>query len=383
MANKLYEETHIQAIANSIRGKTGKTDTMTVEEMSGEIDGITGGGGNLQEKTIYTNGEYLPDENYDGFSKVTVLAEGADSTLPVAEESSFGGEATGSGKFYYNGVLLPEIPSDVLAEYPYCWIRNNTTSGYYDLFFSTERFYLVKSDSVSGSGLTKPWYRIEISNYESATEWTYYNDSTANLGIGSDRTVMWSNHDIYQVSNSIPVIYFEATELMPEVQDASWYQITGNTLNGFADEAIRIDGEVTVPITTATMLEIFKKAIKATTIDKELYEYCGVSLTGYPYVFMYYKENFLYVAFATSYSETDAYYGEWSGSGTVMHGTFSVGEVSDTSKENIVRLAVQNSKELEQTTKLIFTGIYNSKVYCNYDTKFTTEGNNTVYRLDQ
>lgn len=45
MANKLYEETHIQAIANSIRGKTGKTDTMTVAEMSGEIDGIEVGSG--------------------------------------------------------------------------------------------------------------------------------------------------------------------------------------------------------------------------------------------------------------------------------------------------------------------------------------------------
>ena len=25
-------------------------------------------------------------------------------------------------KFYYNGVLLPEIPSDVLAKYPICLI---------------------------------------------------------------------------------------------------------------------------------------------------------------------------------------------------------------------------------------------------------------------
>lgn len=37
---KLYEETDVQAIADAIRAKTGKSDVMKVSEMSGEIDGI-------------------------------------------------------------------------------------------------------------------------------------------------------------------------------------------------------------------------------------------------------------------------------------------------------------------------------------------------------
>lgn len=40
MANKLYEETHVQNVANAIRAKTGKTDLMTISQMSSEIESI-------------------------------------------------------------------------------------------------------------------------------------------------------------------------------------------------------------------------------------------------------------------------------------------------------------------------------------------------------
>ena len=40
---KLYEETDVQAIADAIRKKTGKTDKMKIAEMSGEIEGIDTG----------------------------------------------------------------------------------------------------------------------------------------------------------------------------------------------------------------------------------------------------------------------------------------------------------------------------------------------------
>lgn len=43
MANKLYEESHIQNIANAIRGKTGKSDLLDVSEMAGEISNISAG----------------------------------------------------------------------------------------------------------------------------------------------------------------------------------------------------------------------------------------------------------------------------------------------------------------------------------------------------
>lgn len=43
MANKLYEESHIQNIANAIRGKNGLTDKYNVSEMAEAIAAISGG----------------------------------------------------------------------------------------------------------------------------------------------------------------------------------------------------------------------------------------------------------------------------------------------------------------------------------------------------
>lgn len=43
MADKLYNEASIQAIANAIRAKSGKADTMKVSEMAGEIAELGGG----------------------------------------------------------------------------------------------------------------------------------------------------------------------------------------------------------------------------------------------------------------------------------------------------------------------------------------------------
>lgn len=45
MAQKLYEESNIQAIANAIREKNGATDAYLVSEMAAAIAAIEGGGG--------------------------------------------------------------------------------------------------------------------------------------------------------------------------------------------------------------------------------------------------------------------------------------------------------------------------------------------------
>lgn len=165
-------------------------------------------------------------------------------------------------KFYYNGVLLPELPSDVdMAEYPYCFIRNNTTSGYYDLVFTK----LIPYYSTSNNGICMgsqegeySWYRILISEANNVNEWTFNATGTNYFGIDTSRTVLWSNHDIYKSANEI---YFEATELVPEIEEEiSWYQIKRSTLEAFGDEARRFNGGTTLPLTTTQMIEIFKNA---------------------------------------------------------------------------------------------------------------------------
>lgn len=45
-------------------------------------------------------------------------------------------------KYYYNGVLLPEIPADVLAEYPYIMITNRPDNIGIRLEFSTQLTYV-------------------------------------------------------------------------------------------------------------------------------------------------------------------------------------------------------------------------------------------------
>lgn len=76
MANKLYKEEHIQAIAAAIRSKVGGTAKYTVAQMAAAIDSIKTGAV-LQTKTATpTESEQTitPDSGFDGLSAVPVQA---------------------------------------------------------------------------------------------------------------------------------------------------------------------------------------------------------------------------------------------------------------------------------------------------------------------
>ena len=79
MPNKLYREPYVQAIAEAIRLKTGKNNSMTISEMANEIEKIAVSGDNveikLQDKTITENGTYTADSGYNGLGTVTVNVE--------------------------------------------------------------------------------------------------------------------------------------------------------------------------------------------------------------------------------------------------------------------------------------------------------------------
>lgn len=57
MAQKLYEESNIQAIADAIRGKNGLTNTYKTSEMAAAITAIEGGGGDLPEEALTITGD--------------------------------------------------------------------------------------------------------------------------------------------------------------------------------------------------------------------------------------------------------------------------------------------------------------------------------------
>ena len=70
-------------------------------------------------------------------------------------------------KFYYNGILLPDIPTEHLATNPYAWIRKNQSSGYYDLVLGNDKWYYSSSAVYTSTSGTEYWYRIPLEGYES------------------------------------------------------------------------------------------------------------------------------------------------------------------------------------------------------------------------
>ena len=109
-------------------------------------------------------------------------------------------------KYSYNGVVLPEIPADVLAQYPYAWIRLNSDGNTYDLILSPYTWYY--SNNLLTQNSTYVWY----TSTASTTEWTYKtsytDDGSFNLGSG----LVWSNHDIPNGSATATEIYFWGSE---------------------------------------------------------------------------------------------------------------------------------------------------------------------------
>lgn len=96
----------LTAIANAIRGKTGKTAELTLDEMVTEITAIQTNP-TLQSKTVTpsTSSQTItPDSGYDGLSQVTVNGD-ADLIAAniVSGKSIFGVAGTYSGKTVMSG----------------------------------------------------------------------------------------------------------------------------------------------------------------------------------------------------------------------------------------------------------------------------------------
>ena len=115
-------------------------------------------------------------------------------------------------KYYYNGVLLPEIPVIGYENCPYLMIlRLMETNGIY-LYGSTSKPYYQVKDSVN---------RLEL---PSGRTRSLYNDDTDSWGASNANTtatfcqlvnkweILWSSHDIPNGSATATEIYFEGSE---------------------------------------------------------------------------------------------------------------------------------------------------------------------------
>lgn len=190
-------------IADAIRAKTGKSDGMSIEDMPKEIGEIITG----RVPPCVVSVEHQLPNNVDVMVNISASVSVEDG-----------------GRYYpyalYNGIKLPRIPENVLASYPYAWIRVDTNTGYYELFLAAGKWYGWNNGS--GTKITVfghedsnniKWYRIATASAESAEKWTYYQDYSANnFGVEAPRTVLWSNHDIPNGSADATEIYFNGSE---------------------------------------------------------------------------------------------------------------------------------------------------------------------------
>lgn len=157
-------------------------------------------------------------------------------------------------KYLYNGVLLPEIPADMFANYPYVWIRKDGSNANYNLILAKNPWYRVDTTLYHLMSEPVPYYSIAISGAESAETWGTTQYFTGGFGLASNRTVLWSNHDIPNGSADSTDIYFYGSEpvdpnapVEPEEPEV-YYKISGTRLKGFADQARRLGkftGELT------------------------------------------------------------------------------------------------------------------------------------------
>lgn len=191
----------LTAIADGFRASRGTSQKYTLDEMAVLAAEKVGGGGG---------------SGGDGILRVIENVVNIGVGVSVTAEKYY-------THFLYNGVRLPRIPDNVLKNYPYVWIRDNGSTGYYDLIMSSSPWWCSTNTSstvtISTENYTQgiQWYRVQKSSAESETEWTFNQvwDTSGGFGAESNRPIMWSNHDIPNGSATATDIYFAGSEPVP------------------------------------------------------------------------------------------------------------------------------------------------------------------------
>ena len=115
-------------------------------------------------------------------------------------------------KYFYGGILLPEIPQDILPDYKYIFIRDNVESGYYDLIYNTKPWYYNGDAVFCDANTESQWYRISKSSASTETSWTFNKVSTGGFTISSEKPLLWTSHNVTNGVGSTDDIYFYSSK---------------------------------------------------------------------------------------------------------------------------------------------------------------------------
>lgn len=115
-------------------------------------------------------------------------------------------------KYYYNGVLLPEIP--VVDGYDYSAIRYDEANSRIDCVYSQTVFYYNGSSIRNAATGGYKRYIADISN---PVEWAESTDvNYSGWTLATNRRLLWSNNNIPNGSATSTAIYFYETDPVPE-----------------------------------------------------------------------------------------------------------------------------------------------------------------------
>ena len=203
----------LKAYADQAR-RLGKVDGyMTPGKIEQVLAGVTTELPAIHPLLVCVNG--LPDVNADfGENELSIVFEAQVESIAALKELPY---RLSGPKCDYNGVLLPGIPAETLAEYPYAWIRENSTNGVYQLLLSQTGFYFHAEDSVLEDNNARINLQYEFPMGETTeTSWinvinmTYYRWT-----IDGTRVLLWSNQDIPNGAADAAEVYFAGSEAVP------------------------------------------------------------------------------------------------------------------------------------------------------------------------